>query len=264
MAKARDSGSLDSFNYVQALKHASARAGGAPPRPRARAAAPAAAADAADAGAQAETEQTQAAGAGGAAAKARAKIPAARTAMPAKRLVVCYACGYSHTVAGQLRIPYCPKCKAILNASDLTIDAKRDEDAFTIGDVAILPGAEFGAGLKVAGKVVKVGADVSALAKLTATEALVLLAGAKMDGVKVENFSGKTIVPADETVKVEGAFACTELEVRGELRANAEVERAATLRAGSTFSGSFTGPTLIVEDGAAIRAEARIGRQAAV
>ena len=270
MAKGRDSDSLDSFNYVQALKHASKRAGA---QPRARAAPAETEEQAPQTGAQqtpaskpttsrTAVSKTAASKADAATAAApvapRAPVSVARTAIPTKRLIVCYACGYSHTAAGQLRVPYCPKCKTLLNANDLTIDSKCGEDTLTIGDVAILPGAEFDAGLKVAGKIVKVGADVSPLASLTATEELVLLAGSKTAGVKIENFSGKTIVPAGETVEVEGAFTCTELDIGGKLCAATHVERGATLRAGSTLHGSFAGPRLTVEDGATISADARI------
>ena len=178
--------------------------------------------------------------------------------MPTKRLVVCYLCGYSHIVTGQLRVSYCPKCRALLSSEDMEINAPRTGDVLTIGDVTIAPGAAFDPGAKVAGRVVRVGADVSELASITATESLVLLAGAKLGRVKVENFGGKVIVPADEKVTIEEGVCCDELEIAGELCADVRTQRAAILRSGAILRGSYAGSDIKVEEGAAINAVMRL------
>ena len=182
---------------------------------------------------------------------------AGRAVMPTKRLIVCYHCGYSHTSTGQMHVTYCPKCRKIFETDDITVKSPRKGDLFTIGDMFITEGAVFDAGAKIAGKVVKIGADISNVALLTATESLVLLSGAKIGGVKLDNH-GKISVPAGEMVEMDAGFACSELDIAGELRADVRVERGATLRAGAVLGGVYSGPSIEIEDGATISAEMRL------
>jgi len=290
MAKRQESGALASFDCVQALKQSSERKKAKPPpgavtpapkeeKPGAAKLSPADKENktapskppsrmARSLGAPAPVEKPEPAApektppsgrGGGAAPAAPAPQPkvAGRAVMPTKRLIVCYHCGYSHTSTGQMHVTYCPKCRKIFETDDVTVDSPRKGDLFTIGDILIKGGAKFDDGAKIAGKVVKIGADISNLSVLTATESLVLLGGANLGGVKLENH-GKILVPAGETIEMAGVFTCSELDVAGELRADVRVERGATLRAGAVFRGMYSGPVINVEEGAAINAEMRL------
>ena len=249
MAKSRDSGSLDSFTYVQAIKHATERtrnASGAGARASPRVA---------------TKNNTPEPGAPSSAAPSPAAPPitASHSALPAKRRITCYNCGYSHTATGQLRVPYCPKCRTVLVTDDLVIDSPHKGDALTIGDVTVLPGASFESGAKICGRNIKIGADISAAATLTASESMILAGGAKFGGVSVSN-AGKTLIPAGEKIEIAGNFDCAEIEIAGALRANIRAERGAVFRAGSVFYGTYVGPCITVEDGAIITAGMRVGK----
>ena len=119
------------------------------------------------------------------------------------------------------------------------------------------PGASFEDGVKIAGRNVKVGADISAAASISASESMVLIGGAKLGAVKVSN-AGKMLIPAGEKIEIGGSFDCAEIEIAGALRANIRAEHGAIFRAGSIFYGTYAGPGIVIEDGAVISAGMRI------
>ncbi len=241
MAK-RESEALDNFAYVQAMKRVSARSA---IKPRVhQSTGDEMPGDSAPEGDVATADTVKPA-----ATPTRA---ASRVAVPTKRLVICYACGYSHTLSGRMHNSLCPKCKTNLLTDDVTVSGKRTEDILTIGNVMIGPEAEFDPRLRITGQNVILDGDVRALASITATESLEIRTGAKFEGVEIQNKTGKVVIAASCTVALDTPFVCDVLDIYGHLKASVKVANSARLYAGSFLEGSFHGPTLLVDEGAGL------------
>lgn len=241
MAK-RGSVDIDGFAYVQAVKRASARSA---IKPKVH--------DTAD--------KELRLGSGAELSSAPPEAPAVpmraggQVAVPTKRLVICYFCGYSHTLSGRMHHSFCPKCRTKLFTEDLVVSGKRTEDVLTIGDVTITADAVFDPGLRVTGRRVVLDGDVTPLASITAMGNIELCSNAQFSGVELIIPSGQVVVPAEEAVLLEAAFECAVLHVYGYLRASVTVKQSACVFAGGLLEGVFTGPSLVVEDGAGLVGE---------
>lgn len=240
MAK-RGSDEIDGFAYVQAMKRASARSA---IKPKVH--------DTADKKLQLGS------GAKTSSASPEAPVAPMRTggqvAVPTKRLVICYSCGYTHTLSGRMHHSFCPKCRTKLLTEDIVISGKRTEDVLTIGDVTVTTDAVFDPGLRVTGRRVVLDGDVTPLASITAMDNIEIRSNAQFSGVELINPSGQVVVPVGEVVSLEAAFVCGVLHVRGYLRASVTVTQSASIFAGGLLEGAFKGPSLIVEDGAGLNA----------
>lgn len=256
MAKRDDPNVIDGFASVQALKRASARKqGGVKVKIHESADEDAGAAKVASAKAAA------AADASAALSPARAS---ANVVVPQKRLVICYSCGYSHTVSGRMQNSYCPKCKTKLITEDVTVGGKHTEDILTIGNVTVTADAEFSDGLTITGQRVVLDGDVTPVVSITASEALEMRSNAKFRGESIHNITGRVIVPAGNNVKLDSPFTCTELEISGALHADVSVENSAHIMPGGLLEGSFRGPSLIVQDGGGLIGSVQVGVQVGV
>ena len=235
----RDPNIIDGFNSVQAMKRASSRA---PARPRVH--------DSADKAPPAEAPP--------AAADAPPAPPTragGHVVVPAKRLVICYACGYSHTISGKMHHSYCPKCRTNLNTEDVLVSGPRSEDVLTIGNVTIGPDASFAPGVKVTGQNILLDGDATPLASITATEAMEIGTHAKFDAAIVNNVSGVVRIPAGNDIALDSRLSCSELEIFGTLRASVSVMKSARIHPGGALIGAFHGPTLLMEDGGGLVGE---------
>ena len=180
--------------------------------------------------------------------------------MPSKRLIICYICGYSHTITGKMYNPFCPKCKTKLNTEDITITDEFTKDILTIGNIKILNGAKIKEGIKILGQNVMIDADVSAVASITATESLELCSNVKFKAGTLNNINGLIRIPRDNIVNIAFDFNCRLLEVYGALTANISVREYVHLYAGSFFKGVLYTASLIVEDGADMSAEINLSK----
>lgn len=244
MAK-RESEALDNFAYVQAMKRVSERSA---IKPRVHQST----GDEMPGDSAPESDVATAGTVKPAATPTRA---ASRVAVPTKRLVICYACGYSHTLSGRMHNSLCPKCKTNLLTDDITVSGKRTEDILTIGNVLIGPEAEFDPGLRITGQNVILDGDVRALTSITTTESLEIRTGAKFEGIEILNKTGKVVIAADCIVTLDTPFVCDVLDIYGHLKASVKVANSAHLHAGGFLEGSFHGPTLLVDEGAGLVAD---------
>ena len=235
----RDTNIIDGFASVQAMKRAATRA---PAKARVH-----------------DSHQVALPAESSAEAPVGAVAPPTRAGghviVPTKRLVICYACGYSHTLSGKMHSPYCPKCRTIFNTEDVVVAGPRSEDVLTIGNVTIAPEAAFAPGVKVAGQNILLDGDATPLAALTATESIEIGARAKFDPAIVDNVSGVVRIPAGNEIALDARLNCSEVEIRGTLRADVVVMKAARVFSGGALIGAFHGPSLIVEDGAGLVGE---------
>ena len=240
MAK-RGSDDIDGFAYVQAMKRASARSA---IKPKVH--------DTAD------KELLLDSGVKTSSASQNRVAPmrtGGKVAVPTKRLVICYSCGYSHTLSGRMHHSFCPKCRTKLITEDLVVSGQLTEDILTIGDVTITADAVFDPGLRVTGRRVVLGGDVTPLASITAMGNIEICSNAQFAGVELINPSGQVVVPSGEVVSLEAAFVCGVLHVYGYLRASVTVNQSACVFAGGLLEGAFRGPSLVVEDGAGLVGE---------
>ena len=187
-------------------------------------------------------------------------VTAAHSVIPSKRLVICYVCGYSHTVMGKMHHSFCPKCKTKLNTDDVTVEGEFTEDILTIGNVKILSGAKIKDGVTILGQNVRIDADVSTAAGITATESLELCTNAKFKIGALNNIKGVICIPQDNFVEIDFAFTCATLKVYGTLFADMSVQECAYLYSGSSFKGTLLTPALIMEDGANMSATVNINK----
>lgn len=234
----RDPNVIDGFASVQALKRASARSA---IKPRVH-----------DSSDEPSPEKQAAAAEEAGAAKAMPAAPSrasGHVAVPTKRLVICYACGYAHTVSGHMHNSYCPKCKTKLNTEDVTVTGKHVESILTIGNVSILGDAEFAPGLSVTGQNITLDGDATSLASITATESLEIRSGARFNAETLHNITGKIIIAAENEVVMDMPLHCRQLEIGGRLKSAVSVTQSAHIRAGGFLEGSFHGPTLLVDEG---------------
>lgn len=235
----RDPNVIDGFASVQALKRASARSA-IKPKLHDSTDEPSPAKQAADAAESADT------------AKAMPAAPSragGHVAVPSKRLVICYACGYSHTVSGHMHNSFCPKCKIKLNTEDVTVAGRHVENILTIGNVAIMADAEFAPGLSITGQNITLDGDATTLASITATESLEIRSNAKFNAETLHNITGKIIIAAENEVHMNLPLRCSQLEIFGCLRAQVSVTQSAHIRSGGLLEGAFHGPTLLVDEG---------------
>ncbi len=244
MAK-RESEALDNFAYVQAMKRASARS---VIKPRVH-------------DSTGDEMPGDSAPEGGVAAVGTVTLAAtptraaSRVAVPTKRLVICYVCGYSHTLSGRMHNSLCPKCKTNLLTDDITVSGQRTEDILTIGNVMIGPESAFTPGLRVTGQNITLDGDVRSLISITATESLEIRTNAKFEGVEIQNKTGKVVIAASCTITLDTPFVCDVLEVFGHLKASVQVASSAHLHDGSFLEGAFHGPLLLVDEGAGLVAD---------
>ena len=173
-----------------------------------------------------------------------------RTATPQKRDVLCYECGYRHTVRGQMHNTICPKCHETLDMSSHVIDGEWTGTIKTIGDVEVRSDAV----LKDASLTARVitlegNADNG---RLRAYERLVLRTGASFN--VGETLINELIVDAGSKLSISKKISCQHLNVQGDLKANVFTEGTVTVDAGGCLRGEVHSPHLVVREGGGLKA----------
>jgi cytoskeletal protein CcmA (bactofilin family) len=181
------------------------------------------------------------------------------TVVPKKRVVTCYNCGYSYTLAGKIHVPYCPKCKLLLCVDDIIIDGEQSADIKTIGDVIIKQTARLADGITINGRSVTIGGDVSRCAAVLASEQIKLDTGAIFSSTVLEKTS--VVIAAGSEVQVPNVLKCVTLTVEGKLTGTVEVADCITIKVGGYIVGDISAQRLIMELGAGITGACRIIKQ---
>lgn len=179
------------------------------------------------------------------------KVRVGHTAQPTRHDIVCYECGFSFFLTGQLKSTYCPKCRSILEATEQTIEGDWNASLKTIGLIRIAPNG-----------VVKEGGRISANC--------VVLEG-RIEGGKVEVFGKLFVSPGGRFVpevvrltdlvvssgarlNLDGDLSLRSIEIAGEVVGKLRTTGLAVVRAGGRLSGDLVGHHLVVEDGAVLNA----------
>ena len=182
---------------------------------------------------------------------AQQKTRIGHTAQPSRHEVVCFECGYEFFLTGRLNNVYCPKCRSMLEAGDLTIEGEWSGQAKTVGTVHVKPEAVVRGGRIVAGNMVLAGK----------------IAGGKVEIVSQLEISGKgAFIPGlveltdlaigqDADVEFAGEFNARNIVIAGRLKAVINAGGLITIRAGGFFRGEARSRRLVLEDGGGLNAK---------
>jgi cytoskeletal protein CcmA (bactofilin family) len=170
--------------------------------------------------------------------------------------MICYACGAEFTVAGRMGTIVCSKCRTVLNQADVPWGENGEAAVKTVGVLTILPGATVREGhLLVARDVVLEGRVEGG--RLRALRRLEIRAGAVYAEAFVETRDLLVGPGAHLALGQERSFR--DVDVAGELHANLRATGALILREGAYFQGDVYAARLIVEEGAGLVGEVRVG-----
>jgi cytoskeletal protein CcmA (bactofilin family) len=179
------------------------------------------------------------------------------TTVPPRFDITCYLCGYSFVVTGRLEKVLCHKCRRFLQSDNHTIDTPGWTGAIqTVGTVVVAPGAVIKGGvvdaldLEVRGKVT--GGTIRVQRRIE------IFPGSNPN---VSLLSARDWVLHPETQLTFDTLVCRDIDIGGTVEATVKSTGRVIIRAGAVFRGSITAPRLIVEEGATLAADLRIGKE---
>ena len=173
------------------------------------------------------------------------------TAMPTKLDIVCYSCSYEFKMSGRTPSTHCPKCRAVVDLSDYTIDSTWTGSVRTGGKIFITSDGVLISGELIAGDI-RLEGELKG-GRLKATRELQLGPGAKFtdDRVSAQNLN----ILAGAKITCRGTIEYQNVTVSGTLKANLKASGLVTIKTGGTFSGSLQAEHLQVEDGGGLKAK---------
>jgi cytoskeletal protein CcmA (bactofilin family) len=177
-----------------------------------------------------------------------------RTAMPERRELLCYECGYAFTVQGKIHHPICPKCHRTLRVDNVTLNDAWEGTIKTIGNVEIREGCVITSGSITARDVILAGNAEQA--DLQVNHCLELCAHARFDQSRTT--ARDVLIRAGARIRMTRKLACRNVEIAGELRAQLAVEGLLRIRPGGVLRGKATSRHLVVDDGGGLIAEVDI------
>jgi len=185
----------------------------------------------------------------------RAKAKIGHTAMPTRHEIVCYECGYEHTVTGRIQNAFCPKCHEELETGDVVVDSETDRSIKTVGAVEVRPGAALRHANVTAGTLVLAGTVEDSVVSIGGC--LEIRKGARLDLQEIKYRD--LVVAGDAKFTSRKRIACRNLTVAGELSGKVHATGVARIRAGGLLRGEIHGEHLVVEDGGGLKAKVFVG-----
>ncbi len=173
------------------------------------------------------------------------------TALPTKHEIHCYACGYHFKVTGSLERLLCPKCKEQLHSGDKTICGPYSGTIQTVGTVTIHSGASV-TDSTITASVIRIAGECKKT-QLHPGLRVELETGAGVDSAQLDAVD--VVIPAHQNVTLETELYCKSLQLMGTLRATVRARECVQIHNAAAFHGKIQSPSLIVEEGAALRAE---------
>jgi cytoskeletal protein CcmA (bactofilin family) len=173
------------------------------------------------------------------------------TAMPTQLDIVCYACSYEFKMAGRAPSTHCPKCRAMVDLSDYTIDSTWTESVRTGGKIYITAD-----GVLISGDLV--GGDICLEGNLKgghlhATRELQLGPGATFTASRVSAQNLNILPGAD--IFFPGTIEYKNVLVAGKLKANLNASGLVKILCGAEFSGTLQANHLEVQEGGGLKAK---------
>ncbi len=180
------------------------------------------------------------------------------TAVPPRFEITCYLCGYAFVLTGRLDKVLCHKCRRFLKTDNQTIDTPTWSGTIqTLGSVVVAQGSVVKGGVvdaldlelrgKVTGGTLRVQRRIEVFPSADPNVSLL----SARDWVLHKGTSLTFVSP----------LQCRDIDIGGNLEASVKSTGRVIIRAGAVFHGSIAAPRLIVEEGAALTATLRIGRE---
>ena len=182
----------------------------------------------------------------------------ARTAMPVKHLIECYECGYKFQMHGRATSTHCPKCRALLDLTDHTVDTEWSETIKTAGTIRLAPSGVLKGGDLVGADVIVEGIIEGGRAR--ALHTLELGAGAIFSEKAISAPSLRIASGAQFTFKQAAKYR--DVEIFGSLNAKLDAKGVITVKAGGLLEGDIQAEHLIVEDGGGLKAALHVAPRA--
>ena len=234
MAKYKKTGTLDSYATIKAIARAN------PVPPAAKAAEPAT-----EAPGHAPADQSDVRPLG---------AHVARTVVPTRQVIHCYACGYTFQLHGRAKQINCSKCRLMLDLTDHVIAGPWSEPVRTAGRIHVKPEGIVQAGELVAQEILLEGALEGG--SLRAMRRLEIAAGAMFSERAIQATDLRIGPGAAVTFKQPAEYR--DVEIAGNLQAQLRTTGVVTILPGGLLEGELTGPHLVVTDGGGLRAAVRI------
>lgn len=208
-------------------------------------------------GVQPHPSETPAAPSGKTPGAGKAKKPAARighTALPTRLDIACQSCGFEFQITGRAQNTACPKCKALIELADYTIDQDWNTSITTGGKIRITDTGVVHYGNLVATDIKLDGALRSG--RLRAFRLLEI--GPKAEYGEEEITCRDLRVAEGARVSFKKKRQFRNVEVHGELSGRIEATGLISVKAGGLLRGTIQGAHLEVEEGGGLRARLKI------
>jgi cytoskeletal protein CcmA (bactofilin family) len=178
-----------------------------------------------------------------------------RTTVPVTHHIDCYECGYKFQLHGRATTTNCPKCRALLDLSDHTIDTEWADTIKTAGTIRLGPTGVLKSGDLIGAEVILEGIIEGGRAR--ALRVIELGAGAIFSEKAVSGPDLRIAPGAEFKFKQEARYR--NVEILGTLHAKLEATGVVTVKPGGLLEGDVQTEHLIVEDGGGLKAMLRIG-----
>jgi cytoskeletal protein CcmA (bactofilin family) len=174
-------------------------------------------------------------------------------AAPKKKKIICFECGAELEAPVSAQSTMCKRCSRYIDLKDYVITSAVSKNFKTKGSFTIeQTGYVFNTEVMAHDAIVK----GRFLGKLTAWGSLTIYSTAEIRGT----FKTKLlIIPALNFVRWKDMIAVTSAEIAGELAADIQAEGTIVLKATARFFGNIEARNLVVEEGAVIVGNLRLG-----
>lgn len=178
----------------------------------------------------------------------------AKTAVPTRHEITCYSCGYVFPLAGRTARLICPKCRVTLDQGDYLIESEGPSVIRTTGTIRLGPGGNVKGGTLVAQKVILEGrieeGSVRAFGNLD------LLGNLSLEQAKLN--ARDVTIAAGSRVRIGSEIDFRNIDLRGTLHGELEIEGLVTIRPGGHLKGKIRTRHLVVEEGGGLTAQVEI------
>jgi cytoskeletal protein CcmA (bactofilin family) len=175
---------------------------------------------------------------------------ARKTVLPTRYEVICYECGFSFSQTGRSRTTNCPKCRAVLEFADLSIDGVWKDTIKTAGKVTIQPDGAVTGGSIFAGDIIVRGRITGG-----SCEAYRCLEIREQGAYDPACVKAKDLRITKDAQLILAHAHFRNVEISGSLKTALTADELVHIKSGGYFSGSITGHRLRVDDGAALQAD---------
>ena len=169
------------------------------------------------------------------------------------RKINCFQCGTTLEVAPSAQSTMCKRCSAHVDLQDHTITGSVSKNFRTKGRIVVEEGGFLFNTETTASEVILKGRF---LGKLVAEQTLEVHRTAEIKGTFK---AGRLIIPAGNVFRWRDPLALQDADIAGELLANVHATGTVILRASARFFGDLRAAHLVVEEGAIVVGQLRLG-----